>query len=262
MIKVLKRGSVIFREWKIIKNLTIRNIKIKYKGTWLGFFWVILQPLCTILILYFVFSHVMRMDIEKFPLFLCAGVLPWTFFASSLVEATGSVITNSNLVLKVNFPLEILPLSYCLSNLFDFIFSLVILMPILYFFGIHIPVYYLVFLIPIIIFHLFFVAGLSFLFSVAHVFYKDVGHLLSVVLMFWFYLTPIFYSIDHLSDKIKLFYSFNPMMHFINAYREILFSVSLPGVMLYAKIMAIGVFFLFLGWIVFMAKEKSMVKEL
>ena len=122
MFTILRRASIIVHEWKIIKNLTIRNVKIKYKGTWLGFFWVILQPLCTILILYFVFSHFMRIDIEKFPLFLCAGVLPWTFFASSLVEATGSVVTNSNLVLKVNFPLEILPLSYCLSNLFDFIF--------------------------------------------------------------------------------------------------------------------------------------------
>ena len=93
-------------------------------------------------------------------------------------------------------------------------------------------------------------------------FYKDVGHLLSVVLMFWFYLTPIFYSIDHLPDQIKVFYSFNPMMHFINGYRYILFSVSLPPVMLYMKLIGIGLFFLLIGWIVFVVKEKNMVKEL
>jgi len=262
MVTLLKRATILLQEWKIIKNLTLRNVKIKYKGTWLGFFWVILQPLCTIFILYFVFSHVVRLNIDNFPLFLCTGVLPWTFFASSLVEATGSVVTNSNLVLKVNFPLEILPLSYCLSNLFDFIFSLCILVPILYFLGIKIPILYLLFLIPIIIFHLFFVTGLSLLFSVAHVFYKDVGHLLSVVLMFWFYLTPIFYSIDHLPAHITLLYSFNPMMHFINGYRDVLFSVSLPPLLLYVKLIGIGFVFLLIGWIVFMVKEKSMVKEL
>ena len=262
MQALFNRAGILFKERSIIRNLTLKNLKVKYKGTWLGFFWVFLQPLCTIAILYFVFSHVIRLDIEKFPLFLCAGVLPWTFFSGALVRASASIVESSNLVQKVNFPLEILPISYCLSNLVDFFFSLLILIPILYCFGVLIPFMTLLHLFPIMIFHLLFVTGLSFMLSTAHVFYKDVGHFLSIFLMFWFYLTPIFYSINHLSPNIITLYSFNPMVHFIDGYRQIMFFTELPSLLNYARMMVIGVVFLIIGWTIFIYKEKDMVKEL
>ena len=252
----------LFQEHKIIFSLALRNIKIKYKNTWLGFLWVLLQPLCTIGILYFVFSQVIRLDIEMFPLFLCAGVLPWTFFASALTEGTASIVSNSNLVLKVNFPREILPLTYCVSNVFDFVFALIILFIVLSGFAVIIPVSVLIWLIPLICIQFIFVFGLSMFLSVLHVFYKDIGHLLSVVLMFWFYLTPIFYSIEHVPEKFRQWYQYNPMTHFIGAYRSILFYAEVPSGILFVKISVISVTVFIAAVLFFISTEKQVAKEL
>jgi len=259
---MIRRLFLLISERKIVTNLTTRNLKVKYIGTWLGFLWVFVQPLCTISILYFVFSHVIQLNIQKFPLFLCAGVLPWTFFSSALIEATSSVVNNSNLVLKVNFPLEAIPLSYCFSNLIDFIFSLIILIPILFYFHITIPPSAIWYVLPIIIFHLCFTIGLSLMLSVAHVYFKDIGHLLAVFLMFWFYLTPIFYTIDHLPENIIALYQYNPMLHFVEAYRAILFHSVPPEGATLGILACIGVITLVIGWIIFIANERTMVKEL
>ncbi|MBU1863690.1 MAG: ABC transporter permease [Candidatus Omnitrophica bacterium] len=258
----IERAIILLREWKIIKNLTLRNIKVKYKNTVLGFFWALLQPLCTIVIFCFVFSYVLETDTENFPLFLCVGILPWMFFANSLGEATASVISNSNLVLKINFPLAVLPLSYCLSNLIDFLFALIILLPILYVFGTPIPLVILLHLFPIIVCHLLFIMGLSLMLSVAHVFYKDIGHLLTVVLMFWFYLTPILYPLTQVPQEVLAFYYLNPTIYFIEGYRGVLFDSAAPQLLLYGKMLGVGLVFLLTGWLVFINKERDMVKEL
>ena len=109
---MIKRFKELLNKAKVIQSLTLRNIKIKYKNTWLGFFWILLQPAFTIAILYFVFSNIIRIDIDKFPLFLAVGVLPWTFHSNSLNDGTSSIIANSNLLLKVNLPMEVLPIVY------------------------------------------------------------------------------------------------------------------------------------------------------
>jgi len=261
-MNIFRRCVQVFQEGKILASLVGRNIKIKYKDTWLGFVWVLLQPLCTIAILSFVFSHVIRLDIDKFPLFLCAGVLPWTYFASALTEATSSIVVNSNLVLKVNFPREVLPLSYCISNLFDFVFSILILLPVLYFFKVPLNPVLLFFLVPLMLFQLLFVFGLSMILSVLHVFYKDVGHLLSVVLMFWFYLTPIFYSLEHVPESLLVWYTINPMVYFVQGYRAVLFNNATPGVAVLGMCALIGLVSLLCGSFFFFIREKSVAKEL
>lgn len=261
-MKILARILLLYRERKIVYSLTLRNIKVKYKDTWLGFIWVLVQPLATISILYFVFSHVIRLEIDNFPLFLCAGVLPWTFFASALTEATSSILVNSNLVLKVNFPREILPVTYCLSNLFDFLFSLLVLAIIFVCMRITISPFACLWLLPVIIFQFLFVYGFSMILSILHVFYKDIGHLLSITLMFWFYLTPIFYAREQVPESFQLWYEWNPMTHFTSAYRAILFYGRSPELAGIAKIAAIAILFFLCGYIFFMVKEKSVAKEL
>jgi lipopolysaccharide transport system permease protein len=261
-MNIFKRILLLYSERKIVYSLTVRNIKVKYKDTWLGFIWVLVQPLATIAILYFVFSHVIRLEIDNFPLFLCAGVLPWTFFASALTEATSSILVNSNLVLKVNFPREILPVTYCLSNLFDFLFSLFVLAIIFLFFRISISPLACLWLVPLIVLQFLFVYGFSMILSILHVFYKDIGHLLSITLMFWFYLTPVFYARESVPESFQLWYECNPMTHFTSAYRAILFYGTVPEAAGMLKIAGIAIFFFLCGYIFFMAKEKTVAKEL
>lgn len=258
----MKRILQILNHAGVVRNLVFRNIKIKYKGTWLGVFWVFLQPLCTIAILYFVFSRVFKTDIEQFPMFLCAGVLPWSFFAASLIEGSSALVHNGNLVLKVNFPLELLPFSYCLSNVFDFCFALIVFIPLAVYFGSPFNIILFMALVNIIILHVLFVFGLTLFLSVAHVFFKDVGHILSIVLMFWFYLTPIFYTIDHLAEEIINLYQFNPMLHFINSYRDVLLNGSLPSFYEYGVMIILACASLIGGWLFFLIKERTVVKEI
>ena len=256
------RIEKILSERKIIKNLTIRNVKIKYKDTWLGFVWAFLQPFCTIMILYFVFSQVFETNIKLFPLYLCTGVIPWVFFSNALAEATGSLLNNSNLAHKINFTLEIIPFSYCLLSLIDFIFALCILAPVLFCFGvvINFPVFLMI--IPLSFLMLIFSCGLSFLLSALNVFFKDVAHLLQVVLMFWFYLTPIFYSVDNLNPSLKKIYVFNPMTHFIGAYRDVMFYAKMPEIKTWSIMLCLALVAFCVGWTFFVKHEKEMVKEL
>lgn len=261
-MSLFRRASILWNERKVIWNLTVRNLKIKYKDTWLGFFWAFLQPLCTILILYFVFSQVLDVGVENFPIYLCTGVIPWTFFSNAVSDATGSLIDNSNLVHKVNFPTEVIPLSYCLLSLFDFLISLVILFPVLLLFRVPLEWHLFVWLVPILFFHLIFCIGFSFFLSAVNVFYKDTAHLLGVVMMFWFYLTPVFYSIEHLSETMRFWFQFNPMLHFVDAYRAVLFHVQTPATFTLVVISVVGVVMFFSGWTYFVNREKEMVKEL
>jgi ABC-2 type transport system permease protein len=258
----IKKFFRVLSEGKILCSLTARNIKIKYKDTWFGFVWVLLQPLCTIAILSFVFSQVIRLDIKNFPLFLCVGILPWTYFSSALTEATSSLIANGNLVLKVQFPREVLPLSYCLSNLFDFLFSLTVLLLILYVCRIPLSFFSLCMLLPLILCQLLFVFGLSMILSVLNVFYKDIGHLLSIALMFWFYLTPIFYSLDQIPEVYQTWYSMNPMAYFIEAYRMVLLHGVMPPFSFFGVLFGISFSSLCMGMLFFFIKEKSVAKEL
>jgi ABC-type polysaccharide/polyol phosphate export permease len=262
MNMLANRFISVLKQRNIIQSFVVRNLKVKYMDTFLGFLWALLYPLLTIAILYFVFSELMKFSIEHYPFFLCAGVLPWTFFSKTLLEGTMSLNTHSTIALKTNISLEVFPLACFFSNAIEFAVALILFLPIVYVFHCVIPVSVIASLGLVIVFHSAFLIGLIFLFSTAHVFYKDVGHFLTIGLMFWFYITPVFYMIGHMPETVRGLFVFNPMVPFIEGYQSILFFGKLPSHVIFLKEAAIGCVFLFVGWIIFMRKEKDMIKEL
>ncbi len=247
---------------EVVYNLTARDLKVKYKNTWLGLLWILLNPLFTITILYFVFSNVIKVDIEKFPLFLTAGVIPWGFLASSLNEGVHSILAGENIALKVNIPIEVFPIVHTLSCLVDFMFALFVAVIVIILFGVNIAFSDIFFLPLVILFQSVFLLGLLFFLSSLQVFYRDVGHFVSVFLSFWFYLTPVFYSIEQVPDNLLVFYKYNPMLYFIGAYRNIIFygnGLSPKDIYLLAFISAIS---FVAGYIYLAFKEKEIIKEL
>lgn len=251
----------IFSHREVLKNLVLRNLRVRYKGSILGFLWAFLNPLLTMLVLYIVFSKIMRIQIPQYPLFLLSALLPWSFFSSSLTDATHSIIDNANLVKKVYFPREILPISYVLNNFINFLFSLAALLPILIIFkpgGLK----FVYFLPAILIAHLIFTSGIALFLACANVFFRDVGHILGIVLMFWFYLTPVFYSIDMVPQNLRSIYLLNPMVSIIAMYRNVLFDGKPPSTINISIALLVIIITLLFGYLVFKRYEPSFAKEI
>lgn len=215
----------------LLRNLVVRDLKARYKNSVLGILWSVLNPLFLMIVFTILFSVLANNQIRQYPIFVLVGLIPWNFFSGGLVSGTTSVTGNSSLVKKVYFPRELLPLSALLSNLVNFLFSFSVLVIFLYLFGIGLTVHAL--WVPVILLtQLIFTLGLILLFSSLTVFYGDVLMILEVVLLAWFFLTPVFYSLELFGptatvlgitfDPAQVMRWINPMASIIDGYRTVL----------------------------------------
>lgn len=215
----------------LLRNLVARDLKARYKNSVLGVLWSILNPLFLMLVFTILFSVLGNQQIRQYPIFVLVGLIPWNFFSGSMLSGTTSVTGNSALVKKVYFPREMLPMSALLSNLVNFGFAFAVLVVFLYVFKIGLTVHAL--WVPVILLtQLIFTLGLIFLLSGLSVFYGDVLMILEVVMLAWFFLTPVFYSLEMFGDTATImgvtFYPaqvmrwINPMASIIDAYRTVL----------------------------------------
>jgi ABC-type polysaccharide/polyol phosphate export permease len=232
---------------QLIKNLVARDLKVKYRGSVIGFFWSLLNPLVTMIVYTVVFTRFLPIGDENFPIFLMSGLLPWIFFSTSLSMATSSITGASNLVKKVYFPREILPLAVTLSNLVQFLLTFLVLFPGILFFHIKINIFLILIGLPLVLFlHLVFTLGLTLIISALSVYYTDTPHFLEIVVMVWFWATPIIYKFKSIPDDWKRFIVLNPLTSFINIYRDICFYNNIPSIYeiclaLFSAIISLGV---------------------
>ena len=211
----------------LISSLVARELKARYRGSALGFFWSFINPLMLLSIYSFVFKVILpgthSTEVEPFALFMFCGILPWTWFSSSLSEAAGSLIAGGNLIKKVLFPAEILPLVSVLANLVHFLLGLPILIAFLFYYR-RWPDGPDLFWFPVtVLVQLIFTSGLALILSALTVHYRDIRDILSNVLTLWFFSTPIIYWIKEAPGLGKHVLDLNPMTHIIVSYQEILF---------------------------------------
>jgi lipopolysaccharide transport system permease protein len=211
----------------LIQSLVARELKARYRGSVLGFFWSFVNPLLLLLVYSFVFTWVIPNRIEglqPYALFMFCGILPWTWFSSSLAEAAGSLIAGGNLIKKVLFPAEILPIVSVLANMVNFLLGLLILIPALvYYHRLHVSPELLWFPVTVVV-QLVFTVGLGLVLSALTVHFRDIRDLLANILMLWFFATPIIYSWrqDNV-QRFKSLFDLNPFTHLAISYQEILF---------------------------------------
>lgn len=235
---LVERVGELYRYRELIRNLVVRDLKVRYKNSALGFLWSLVNPLLMMLVFTVVFQIMLPNEqIQAFPIFVLCALLPWNWFAASLNEAIPSIVNNAHLIKKVYFPREVLPLSVVLANGVNFLLALLVLFAMIFVYGVHVSVWVL--LLPAIIaVQLLFTLGVAFILSTVNVFYRDTGVIMEVVLLAWFFLTPIFYPVTLLSEHRevwgitlpiqRLVYILNPMASLISAYRDILWG-SLQG---------------------------------
>lgn len=222
----------------LLRNMVVRDLKARYKNSVLGILWSILNPMFLMLVFTILFSVMANNQIRDYPIFVLAGLIPWNFFSGSLISGTTSITGNSGLVKKVYFPRELLPLAALLSNLVNFLFAFVVLVVFLYIFGIGLTQHAL--WVPLILVtQLIFTLGLSLLLGSLTVFYRDVLMILEVVILAWFFMTPVFYSLELFGQSLtiagitfnpaQVMRWVNPMASIIDGYRTVLWGTYSSG---------------------------------
>lgn len=240
----------------LLYQLTLREIKGRYKQSIIGYFWVILSPLLQLLVYSFVFSVIFRFPLNNipYPIFLLAGLLPWIYFQTSISAATLSLIDNANLIKKVNFPRETLPYSIIISKAIDFFFASLLFLIFMLLWHITLQTSML-FLLPLFIIQVILMTGLSLLVSTFNLFYRDIQYLVSLLLMLWMYLTPIVYPLSLVPDQYVRLYKLNPMVGIVEGYRSAIFGLEFDwGAICLSVVFSILLFFI--GYWVFKRSEK------
>jgi len=236
---MIKRISKLYSQKQILKNLMLKELKAKYAGSFLGIAWAVVTPLLIMAAINFVFGSVMKMQIERFPLFVLSAILPWMCFSSSLSDATPSIIRNAQILNQFTICREILPISSVLVNYIVCCLGFAVMLPIFVIFKIQILPFLI--LLPFIIFlQLIFTVGVCLLLSSLNVFFRDTAHILEVLLMFWFWVTPVFYSQEMIPPRFRWVCELNPMNAYVTMSRNVLFDAKLPAfhVALYALVAA------------------------
>ncbi len=239
----------------LLLNLVKRDLAVRYKRSALGFAWSFLNPLLMMLVFAIVFQVVRPLSVRSYPLFVLAGLLPWNFLAGSLSGAVRSITGNAQLIDKVYFPREILPLAVVLANLVNFLLSLAVFIPLALLLGARLSPWTLA--LPVLIgVQLLLVAGLALLLAALNVFYRDTELVLDVAITAWFFLTPIFYELELLPNQVfgvdvwRFVYTLNPMATLVTDYRYILL-YQYPIIRHTLVPAVLGVVCLLVGWYLF-----------
>jgi len=210
----------------LIQSLVARELKARYRGSVLGFFWSFINPLLLLLIYSFVFTYVIPSRApghEPYALFMFCGILPWTWFSSSLLESSGVLISGGNLIKKVLFPAEVLPIVSVLANMVHFFLGLPILGAFLVYYRIPLQLSELAWFPVVVLVQLLLTLGLALVLSALTVHFRDLRDILSNVLTFWFFATPIIYPMLFAPPRGRTLLNLNPFTHLAISYQEILF---------------------------------------
>jgi homopolymeric O-antigen transport system permease protein len=226
-LRLLAHLHQLFRYRALIQSLVARELKARYRGSVLGFFWSFVNPLLLLLVYTFVFTVVLPAahppDLQPFALFMFCGILPWTWFSSSLLEASNVLIAGGNLIRKVLFPAEVLPIVTVLAGLVHFCFGLPILAAFLIYYRVPLVAADLLWFPVILLIQLVLTLGLALLVSALTVHFRDVRDLLANLLTLWFFATPIIYALSQVPDSVRRWLNLNPFTHLAVSYQEVLF---------------------------------------
>jgi len=235
---------------------TSRIIRARYQQSILGGLWAILQPVATVLIFTLVFSFFLKVDTGNIPyiVFSYTAMVPWLFFSSSINEMVESIVSNMNLVSKIYFPREILVISTLFARLVDFLIAFLLLIVLIIIYQIPSKMSSWLFLPLLLICQICLSLGIGFLVASVNAFYRDMKHVITLIMQLWLYATPIIYPINIVPESIKKFYFFNPMVGIIEGYRSILLYQKVPDSSFYYSIV-ISIIVLILGYLFFKKVE-------
>jgi lipopolysaccharide transport system permease protein len=245
----------------VLYELVSRDLKVRYKRSVLGIVWSLLVPLAQLAVLYLVFNKLLPLNIPHYTTFLFTGILPWTWFQTSLLSGSGAIVENRDLVRQVGFPVAVLPTVTVISQLIHFLLALPILFAFLVFDGYPLTAALLALPVVIVVQGLF-ILSLGYIFATFQVRFRDVQYLLGIALFLLFYLTPVFYDGGGLPEGLRPYYGLNPMVHLLNAYRDIFTRGQIPALKPLLAVASVSAAILALSYTGFLRARDRFVEEM
>lgn len=247
---------------EMVISLVKRDLKSRYKGSVLGFLWMFLNPLLQLAVYTAVFSTIMRMGIEQFYLFLFVALVPWIFFSTCLSAGTTVIFSQQDMVKKIYFPREVLPLAFTVSQFVNMLLSFLVIFAVLLCSGRGISLPALLYLPLVMLAEFLLALGVVYAVSALNVYFRDLEHILGIVSMAWMYLTPVLYPMDMVPEGYAGLFSLNPMTGIVTSYREILYHGRPPAMQVLVQVWVMGLAVLFAGQMMFGRLQRHFAEEL
>ena len=250
-----------FRYKDIIREFVVRDVKIKYRKSYLGILWSLLNPLLTMVVMTSIFSTVFKSNIENFSVYLLSGQIIVMYFNEATNQAMLSIISNSQLIRKIYIPKYLLCVSKIISSGVSLIASLIALLIVCIITGVKVD-YKILFSIFPIFYLMIFSLGIGYILSTLAVFFRDIVHIYGVITLLWSYFTPTFYPVDILPDNLKTLIGYNPLAIFSFMMRDIVLYNKLPGIDAHIRAIIFSLFPLILGILILKNNENKFILNL
>lgn len=258
MINVFKK---LYNYRELLKTNVKKEIRGKYKNSFLGVLWSFLNPLLQIAVYAIVFPLILKNTQENYVIFLCCGLIPWTFFSTAISRSAFTMVENGNILKKVYFPREILPISVVTSEGVNFFISTIIIFAFVIFSGLGITKYIIFYPLVFIVQYLLLIA-ISLIVSSICVYVRDLQHFIGIFLQLLFYATPIVYSAETIPSEFAWILNINPMTYVINGYRDIFYNQTMPDIKGLLIILGIVLIAIIIGYLIFNKLQKGFAEQL
>lgn len=248
---------------QMIFSLVRKDLRGRYKGSVLGFLWTFVNPLLQMLVYSFVFSTILRVvDVDNYYIFLFVALIPWIFFSSSVTGGSSSILANKDMVSKIYFPREVIPISYVTSCFVNMLLCFIVIFAVLIISGVELNPLALLCLPVVMIVEYILALGFALMSSAITVYFRDLEHILGIIMMAWMYATPIMYARENIPEEIRKYLDLNPMASIIVAYRDILYYSKVPQLSTLLSAVVVGILSLVCGAVVFSILKKHFAEEL
>ena len=251
----------VFRYRELLRSLVLKDLKLKYRGSVLGFLWSLMNPLMLIVVYTVAFTYIMRIRSERFVFLMLIGILAWTFFASTVSMATGAIIDNGGLVKSVQFPRAILPIATVLFNLSQYLLTAVVFLPVMLVLF-NVPLSTTMLLFPVFLgLQTMFIVGVAFILATGTAFFRDIKHLAEIMVSILFWLTPIVYELRQVPERLRLPILVTPMSAFVVAYQDIFYYQQWPAFPVWLVSLTYATVTFVVGIWVFMGFEERLPEQ-
>lgn len=246
---------------EMLKTSIKKDIGGKYKNSFLGVLWSFVNPLLQIIVYAIIFPLIMKSNIENYVVFMVCGLIPWNYFSTVINRSSFTMIENGNILKKVYFPREILPISVVTSETVTFLISSILILLFAFGYGLGLTInvlfYPLVLLVQYVL-----LLGISLIVSSVTVYFRDLQHFIGVLLQLFFYATPIVYAVDVIPANFQWILKINPMTYIIEGYRDIFWGQTMPEIGTLFIVLGIGIVLCIIGYLIFNKLQKRFAEEL
>ncbi len=250
----------IFQYRHMLYTLVRKDLRTRYKASVLGFLWTFLNPLLMLIVYSIIFPYLMRIKVDNYAMFLFVALLPWLYFATTLQSSATSIVANSNLVKKIYFPRQIIPLSLAVSGLINLFLSYLIVVPVLLVARI-IPTLNVLYFPIVFIVEFLLVTGFTLFLSSLTVYFRDLEHIIGIVLLAAFYTTPVLYNIEMLPDKFQRLVLINPMSTIVISFRNIFYYGAPPNFVSLGYVAIFSIVLIVTGMALFQKLQRRFAEE-